>query len=185
MTTEKKQKEKGLTSKTINILRTTQRNNIELTAIADNKANVLLTLNALMLTAIVPYVLANTEMLFENYLYIPFLLASITCFLTIYQAAWVLIPSGFDEERASMYPGIKPSPFFFGNFYQMEANEFYDYLQEGLSEGDLLSAHLAQDLYYVGRRLGTKMARIRLAFYFFISGIFLTLIATGIILIFF
>ncbi len=185
MSVTKQQSEKGLPSKTINIIRTTLRNNIELTAIADNKANVLLSLNALMLTAIVPYALANAELILQNYLYIPILCATITCFVTIYQAAMVLIPSNFDKKRASMHPDIKPSPFFFGNFYKMEADEYYEQLQEGLSASGLIKAHLAQDLFYVGQRLGTKMARIRRAFYFFLLGIFITLIAAAVILMFF
>ena len=47
-------KEVVLDKKTIDIIRTTQRNNIDLTAIADNKANVLLSLNALIIAALVP-----------------------------------------------------------------------------------------------------------------------------------
>ena len=51
---KKKRKRKGkkqtLNKNSLAVLRTTLRNNIELTSIADNKANVLLSLNALMLT---------------------------------------------------------------------------------------------------------------------------------------
>ncbi|MEZ4957629.1 MAG: hypothetical protein R2825_28985 [Saprospiraceae bacterium] len=47
---DKTNKKDKLTKETINIMRTTQRNNVELTHIADNKANVLLSLNAIMLT---------------------------------------------------------------------------------------------------------------------------------------
>jgi len=181
---ENSKDKKGLTSKIINIIRTTQRNNIELTAIADNKANVLLTLNALILSAIIPYVLTRTDLILESYLIIPIIIAAITCFSTIYQAALVLIPSDFDQNRVGTHPSVKPSPFFFGNFYKMKTEDYYTYLEEGLSNPNLINAHLAQDLYYVGKRLGNKMARIRTAFNIFLIGLSLTLISTGIILIF-
>jgi len=180
---ENSKDKKGLTTKIINIIRTTQRNNIELTAIADNKANVLLTLNALILSAIVPYVLTKTDIILENHLFIPIIIAALTSFSTIYQAALVLKPSDFDQKRVGAHPSVKPSPFFFGNFYKMETEDYYEYLQEGLSNPNLINAHLAQDLYYVGRRLGIKMARIRTAFNIFLIGLSLTLISTGIILI--
>ncbi|MEL6943742.1 MAG: Pycsar system effector family protein, partial [Bacteroidota bacterium] len=168
--------------KIINIIRTTQRNNIELTAIADNKANVLLTLNALILSAIIPYVLTKPDVILENYLFIPIIIAAITSFATIYQAALVLKPSDFDQKRVGTHPSVKPSPFFFGNFYKMETEDYYEYLQEGLSNPNLINAHLAQDLYYIGKRLGRKMSRIRAAFDIFLIGLSLTIVSTGIIL---
>ena len=169
---------KALSKKAINIIRTTQRNNIDLTGIADNKANVLLSLNAIMLTFIVPIVLTNSDQIIEKHFYIPLMILSLTCFSTIYLAAQVLKPSDFDDKRRSTHPDIKASPFFFGNFYKMEAKEYYDFLEEGLAEDNLVRAHLAQDLYYIGRRLGYKMDRIRKAFNIFIIGIFITLITS-------
>ncbi|MEM0991578.1 MAG: Pycsar system effector family protein [Bacteroidota bacterium] len=181
----KPQKEnKGLASKTVNIIRTTQRNNIELTAIADNKANVLLTLNALILTAIIPYTLRNSELILGTYYYVPIIIATVTCFLTIYQATLVLIPSDFDQKRIGADPDARPSPFFFGNFYKMRSSEYYDYLEEELKNPNVVKAHLAQDLFYIGRRLGIKMARIRTAFTIFLIGISLTLLSTFVVLIF-
>ncbi len=179
---KKKYNKEEMPSKVINIIRTTQRNNIELTAIADYKANVLLSLNAFILTCIVPYVFSSIELILENKLYYPLLCAAITCFLTIVQAAEVLKPSDFDKNRGQSKRGLKPSPFFFGNFYKMEADEYYDYLSAGMANDNLVKQHLAQDLYYVGRRLGQKMSKIRLAFNIFLFGIFSTLIATAVVL---
>lgn len=184
MALPQKKERKILTSKTINIIRTTQRNNIDLTAIADNKANVLLSLNALMLTFIIPFAFTNVDMIFEKYLYLPLAIVCTTSFLTIYQSAQVLKPSDFDRKRNGTNPDVKPSPFFFGNFYKMSSKEYYKYLQEGLADDNLIKAHLAQDLFYIGRRLGDKMSKIRSAFNIFLIGIFLTLLTTAFILLF-
>jgi len=94
---KKKKKENGISKQTINIIRTTQRNNIDLTAIADNKANVLLSLNALIIAALIPIVMANTNRVFEGYLIIPLVVLAITSFMTIYLSAQVLKPSNFDK----------------------------------------------------------------------------------------
>jgi len=175
---EIKKKKKKLSRETVNVFRTTQRNNIDLTGIADNKANVLLSVNAIMLTFIIPLVLGNIDYIVDKYLYIPLIIFAATCFTTIYMAAHVLKPSDFDRKRHSLDPKVKSSPFFFGNFYKMEVDEYYAFLREGLADENFVKAHLAQDLYYIGRRLGQKMAHIRIAFNLFIVGIFLTLIST-------
>ncbi|MEO0873553.1 MAG: hypothetical protein AAFY48_03015, partial [Bacteroidota bacterium] len=86
----------GLSKETINILRTTMRNNIELTAIADNKANVLLSLNAVLIAFVVPLAISNLEVLVSYTLYIPLVLLAITCFATIYLSTLVLSPFRFD-----------------------------------------------------------------------------------------
>ena len=179
---EKKKKKKGLSKKTINIIRTTLRNNIDLTAIADNKANVLLSLNALMIAALFPVVLSNMELIKAYYLGIPLLILAATCFTTIYFSAQVLKPSDFDRMRESYADNGKPSPFFFGNFYKDSASEYFAMIKDSLKDADDIKSHLAQDLYYIGRRLGEKMSMVRTAYNIFITGIFVSLFLTIIIL---
>lgn len=175
-----------LSKQTINIIRTTQRNNIDLTQLADNKANVLLSLNALMITFILPMILSNLAVIVEGYLFIPLVILALTCFSTIYISAIVLKPSNLDEYRASSLddPDAQLSPFFFGNFQKMTPEEYFDYMGESAANSKLVKAHLIQDLYYIGRRLGYKMDRIRLAFNIFLGGLFLTLVSTAIVIYF-
>ncbi|MEM9823695.1 MAG: Pycsar system effector family protein [Bacteroidota bacterium] len=175
----------GLSKKTIDIFRTTQRNNIDLTALADNKANVLLSLNAFIIAALVPLVITNLDNIVAASLFIPLVILALTCFVTVYISAQVLKPSDFDNFREQMMPEAKVSPFFFGNFYQMEAKEYFQHIEQSLAEPQLIKAHLTQDLYYVGRRLGQKMELVRLAYNLFIIGIFLTMASTVAVLLFF
>jgi len=175
-------KEKKLSKEAINIIRTTQRNNIELTHIADNKANVLLSLNAIMITFLIPLIIPHADIIFERYLYIPIAIMAATCFSTIYIAAIVLKPSQFDNFRDQMGSETRFSPFFFGNFYKMEADDFFQYIEESLSDTNMVKKHLAQDLFYVGKRLGYKMTWVRRAFNLFLIGLFLTLSSAALVL---
>lgn len=176
-----KKKKKKLEKDTINIIRTTQRNNIELTHIADNKANVLLSLNAIMMTFLIPLVITNVDTVISKHLYIPLFILALTCFSTIYIATIVLKPSQFKNFRSKM-GGDFFSPFFFGNFYHMEAEEFFDYMQNSVSDSQMVKRAIAQDLFYVGKRLGFKMTWVRHAFNLFLTGLFLTLVSTAIVL---
>ncbi len=177
---KKKKKKKALSNEkiTIDIIRTTQRNNIDLTAIADNKANVMLSLNAIMIAALVPLIIANMDLIVDRFLYIPLFFLAATCFCAIYISAQVLKPSNFNTGREKVKPGMKKSPFFFGNFYQQKPQEYFELMKEALAEPADFTAHLAQDMYYVGRRLGEKMSWVRLAYNIFIIGIGITLLST-------
>lgn len=176
---KKKKQKSGISKQTINIIRTTQRNNIDLTAIADNKANVLLSVNAIIIAALIPIVIANVDIIFEKMLIVPLMVLAITSFITIYLSAAVLKPSNFDRMRTSRSPNLESSPFFFGNFYLMEAEEYFKFIKTSLSDPKHLKTHLAQDLYYIGKRLGEKMAYVRQAYNIFTVGILLTLITLG------
>ncbi len=176
---EIKKKEK-LSKDTINIIRTTQRNNIDLTHIADNKANVLLSLNAIMITFLIPSVMANMDFIIDSHYYIPLIILAATCFSTIYISTVVLKPTRFDNLRDENEPKEKHSPFFFGNFYKMEPEDFYKFMDETIDDNENLKHHLMQDLYFIGRRLGSKMTWIRRAFNIFLCGIGLTLISSAI-----
>lgn len=175
---------KKLSKETINIIRTAQRNNIELTNIADNKANVLLSLNALMITFLLPQILANTNLILAKYLHIPLIILGATCLVTIFMSAIVLMPGRFDKFKERYFSEERYSPFFFGNFYKMEPNEFFQHIQESMEEASIVRRSLAQDLYYVGRRLGFKMTWIRRAFKLFLVGMFLSISSTLLVLFF-
>ena len=170
-TKEKKGMDKGI----LNIIRTTMRNNIELTHIADNKANVLLSLNALMITFLIPIVIPYIETIKQYRLFVPIIILVSTSFIVIYLAALVLKPGKFFLNQKEIEKGKFASPFFFGNFYQMNRKEFMDHFEASISDTDIVRSHIAEDLHYIGSRLGRKMTLIRIAFNIFMIGFFLSI----------
>jgi len=164
---------------TINVIRTTLRNYIELTAIADNKANVLVSLNALLIASVVPLAISNLDFVIEYLLYIPLVIMAVTCFSTIYLTTLVLSPTNFDTFNNRPPGSLAPSPFFFGTINNMSLEEYYAYLKKETTEKDPVRLHLAQDLYFIGHRLGEKMTLIRTSFYIFRIGIFFAMLTSG------
>ena len=104
-------------------------------------------------------------------IWLPLLILAATCFITIYYSAQVLKPSDFDKMRESYSGTGEPSPFFFGNFYKNSASEYFSMIKDSLKDEDDIKSHLAQDLYYIGKRLGDKMSMVRTAYNILISGI--------------
>ena len=177
---KKKKKKEGFGKETINVIRTTQRNNVELTHLADNKANVLLSLNAIMLTFLIPNVVSHTDFIVERHLLIPLVILSLTCFSTIYISTMVLKPSRFDKPRYFKGGYKNHSPLFFGNIYKMAPDEFFEKLDKTFSGKSNIMENLSQDLFYSGKRLGYKMTWIRRAFDIFLIGLFLSIVASAI-----
>jgi hypothetical protein len=59
-------KNKKLDKEATNIIRTIQRNNVQLIHISDNKAAILLSLNAIMLTLLIPNAISNMDLILET-----------------------------------------------------------------------------------------------------------------------
>lgn len=170
-----KNSKKKLPKDVLNIIRTTMRNNIELTSIADNKANVLLGINALMLTFLVPLLVPYTDVIKHYHLVVPLSILVGTGFITIYLSVLVLKPGKFFANAKAMKKGNRLSPFFFGNFYKMSKEEYKAYVDKALVERTSFKDHLTDDLHYIGSRLGRKMELIRVAFNIFMIGFFLSM----------
>jgi len=168
-----------------NIIRTVLRNNTELTNIADNKANTLLTLNALMVTFLLPLATANIDFVVESKLAIPLAIMILTSLITIFMAVIVLKPGDFSVIRnEKVEQGQNYSPFFFGNIFTMRRAEYLPYMKQALESPDDIREFMADDLFYTGKRLGKKMTIIKMAFNVFITGLAVSVIAALIIILF-
>ena len=122
-TQTKKSPVKGKVAKEIlNVIRTTSRNNIDLTQLADNKANVLLSLSSITLTFLIPSVFAYINVIRQYHLGIPLVILVITCFVTIYICAIVLKPGKFDTYIDETQLKQR-SPFSFASFYRMDIEQ--------------------------------------------------------------
>ena len=180
VSTESEKKPKRIPKNVLNIIRTTMRNNIELTHIADNKANVLLSLNALMLTFLLPMVVGNFNFVMSMKLWPALIVLIVTCLVTIYLSALSLKPGDFKKIEKEKGTDEFSSPFFFGNLYKLTELEFEQLIDEALSKDDVVRRHIIQDLYYLGTRLGEKMSIIRYAFNFFLTGLIVSVVIAAV-----
>ena len=177
---KKKERSKSvvqLDKNSINIIRTMQRNNIELKSIADNKANILLSLNGLMLTFLIPIVLSNLEIIKEYRLYIPLIIMSITCFSTILIAATILKPFNRIKMSKKDEGRLTSSPFFFVNFHKKPINEFVEDINRTIMDPKAFKDHVLADLYFIGKVLGVKYGQITICYNVFLVGLILTVLS--------
>ncbi len=173
---------KKVTKNAIGILRTTLRNNIDLTSLADNKANVLLSLNAVMLTFLAPLMIPYMDLISQYHLGIPLIIFVATCLYTIYLSVMVLRPGKLQDQEIFLGETKELSPFFFGSARIMRKEDYLDYLMEVMSDEDSVSHFMSSDFYHIGYRLAEKMKLIRQAFNVFMIGLVITISTTLVLL---
>lgn len=155
------------------IFKTTLRNQIDLTNIADNKANIMLSINSLLITIGIPMLATNIEKN-PNLVY-PAAVLLLTCILSIVFATLATRPvrmegttefSAIDEGNTNL--------FFFGNFFKMQRDDYMRGLMKVMQNENILDKSIVNDLYFLGRTLGNKYRRLRITYQIFMFGMVLT-----------
>ncbi|MBI5914583.1 MAG: HD domain-containing protein [Bacteroidetes bacterium] len=155
------------------IFKTTLRNQIDLTNIADNKANIMLSINSLLITIGIPMLATNIEKN-PNLVY-PAAVLLLTCILSIVFATLATRPVKMEgtTEFSAIAEG-NTNLFFFGNFFKMQRDDYIRGLMKVMQNENILDKSIVNDLYFLGRTLGNKYRRLRITYQIFMFGMVLT-----------
>ncbi|MCH9660630.1 MAG: phosphohydrolase, partial [Bacteroidetes bacterium] len=163
------------------VFRVTLRNHIKLSDIADTKANILLSVNAIILSIALSNLIPKLDNASNTYLIIPtliFLLFTIVSMGLSVLATRPNVTSGkFTKEDVEQK---KVNLLFFGNFHKMSLNEFQWAMNEMLNDKEYIYSSLTKDLYFLGLVLQRKYKILRLTYTFFMIGIVVSVIAFAI-----
>ncbi len=166
------------------MFRLTANNQISLSSIADNKANILITVNALILSIVVTMLVRKfSEM---PLIIIPTFIFLISCLVTMVFAILSTRPkisSGtFTKEDIEKK---KVNLLFFGNFYNMELDEYQWAIKKMMKDYDGLYGTMIMDQFFLGKVLAKKYKRLRVAYNIFMFGIVISVLAFAVSMIFF
>ena len=161
------------------MFKTALRNHLDLSNLADNKANIMLSVNALIITVALPVV--GTYVSNNEYLLAPMISMLVTCLVSMIFATFTVRPikMGGYTDWEKIKAG-EANLFFFGNFYRMTYNEYQDGMQQVVSDKDSLESAIMRDLYFLGRSLGIKYRQLRICYTVFMFGIIITVITFAI-----
>lgn len=158
------------------MFRTTSTNNQRLSDMADNKANILITVNSIILSAVISLLLRHLD---DNVnLTIPTFVLLGICLTTIVIAILATrpkIPNGvFTSEEVK---NKSVNLLFFGNFYRMPFDQYTAGMQQVMENRDFLYGTLTRDVYSQGVVLGRKYRLLRLAYSIFMFGLIVAILA--------
>jgi len=160
-------------------LKLTSENHLRLSDMADSKANILISVNAIIISVILSVLIRKIEV--EKHLTIPtfiFLAFSvITIILSIIATRPKVTEGSFTREDVLHK---KTNLLFFGNFYKKSLEEYTWAMSTMLRDSDYLYGAMVEDIYYLGVVLGRKYKLLRIAYSLFMVGIIVSVIAFSI-----
>ncbi|MGO3707282.1 MAG: Pycsar system effector family protein [Mesonia hippocampi] len=157
------------------LYRTTLRNHIKLSDIADTKANILLSINAIIISFalgnIVPKLDApsNRHLMIPTFILICFSVASIV--LSIMSTKPNITNGEFTQEQLK---NNKINILFFGNFYKMPFEQYANAMDQLIKNKDDIYNALTKDLYLLGIVLNRKYKLLRWTYTIFMTGILIS-----------
>ncbi|MFB9076840.1 Pycsar system effector family protein [Flavobacterium procerum] len=160
------------------LFRVTLGNHTRLSGIADSKANILLSVNAIIISIALSSIIPKLDSPKNAHLVVPTFIMLMSSVITIIFAILSTRPkvtSGFftrgDVEAK------KVNLMFFGNFYKMPLEDYDWAMNEMMKDRDYLYSTMIKDLYYLGLVLQRKYNLLRIAYNFFMVGIIITVIS--------
>ncbi len=158
------------------MFRVTLKNHMALSQIADNKANIMLSINAIIvsivLTSLFPKLDNNAFLIWPSVLLLAVCIASII-FATI--STIPKVTTGLSSLQAIRER--KVNLLFFGNFYNLKLDDYIFGMQDLMEDDDYLYETLMKDLYFLGKVLNKKYKHLRICYSVFMVGIILSVLA--------
>lgn len=158
------------------MFRNTMRTHVAFSSMADTKANIMISVNTLVLTIIVSVMIRKLDS--NPHLVIPTALLTVTSLLALIYAILVTRPkitSGtFSSEDIK---NKKANLLFFGNFYNVPISDFSWGMKQMIQDQNYLYDAMITDFYYLGQVLGKKYKQLRICYTIFMYGIIISVIA--------
>ncbi|CAL2102876.1 Phosphohydrolase [Tenacibaculum sp. 190130A14a] len=160
------------------MFRVALRNHITLSDIADTKANILLSVNAIIMSLALSNLLPKLDNPSNHYLIIPSLIfvafTVVSIILSVLSTRPNVTQGKFTKEDVA---NKKVNLLFFGNFHQMNLPDFEWAMDEMMKDRDYLYGSLTKDLYFLGLVLNRKYKLLRITYTVFAIGIVVSVVA--------
>ncbi|KAA1243966.1 Pycsar system effector family protein [Aquimarina sp. RZ0] len=159
--------EKGIQT----LFRVTLRNHLKLSDIADTKANILLSVNAIIISLALSNLIPKLDNPSNQYLIIPtliFIVFSIASMMLSVLATRPNVTGG--EFTRKEIEEKKVNLLFFGNFHKMPLDEYKWAMHELMDDKEYIYDTMIKDLYFLGKVLHKKYKILRITYTVFMIG---------------
>lgn len=167
---DSKQKAIGTKRGTETVFRTSYRTHMDLSSIADTKANIVIGINGLILSII----LAGAPVFIgaRSWMLLPVSVLLVTALTTTIFAVLSARPRIVDtDQTVEEMAESNTSLLFFGNFVHLSRQEYLEGMREMLSEKDRTYNNMILDLYGLGQVLRRKFRLLHVSYTVFMVGL--------------
>ena len=158
-------------------LRTSYRTHINLSAIADNKANIMISVNAILISVMISVISYRNMTETNPAVLMPvviFLVTGLTSLIFAVLAARPKITSIIND--ATPLEEAKRSLMFFGNFVSLKLERYEELVDEVFKDSELLYGNMTRDLYHLGKVLDRKYRFLSISYNIFMVGFVATVL---------
>jgi hypothetical protein len=152
------------------MFRTSYNTHVEMSSLADNKANIMISINgiimSIILASISPKIDSNPWLLLPTAVLLLSCLTSMVYSILAARPRINSIPLTLEKVRSE-----GANILFFGNFVSLSEEEFRQGMRELLQEPQRLYENMIRDIYGLGKVLSRKFAMLRVAYTVFMFGL--------------
>ena len=158
------------------MFRTSYRTHVELSAIADNKSNIMISINGIIISIILALISPKIDS--NPWLIWPTAVILLTCLTSLVYSIRAARPRVSNEDydledvRAN-----RANILFFGNFYTMDRAEYVEGIEELMADSERLYDSMARDLHGLGQVLARKYELLKKAYDTFMYGAIISVIS--------
>ncbi|WP_343687970.1 Pycsar system effector family protein [Chryseobacterium gleum] len=176
----KKDKEKSDRS-VDTLFRVTLNNHTRLSDIADSKANILLSVNAIIISVCLSVLVPKLDAPKNSHLILPSFILLLSSVLTIIFAILSTKPNVTKTTFTSQdIFNRKVNLLFFGNFQQMLFDDYHNAMKDLIKDRDYIYDSMVKDLYYLGKVLNRKYKLLSITYKIFMAGIIISVLSFGV-----
>ena len=150
------------------LFRLVSKNQYTLNSMIDKKSNILISINALILSIILGTVYGELDS--DPHLIYPVILMLLTNIISIAYAIFATRPElKHGKESVNNF-------LFYGNFNKMVEDEYVEKMTGLMYQGDELYKTIAKDTFYLGKTIDKKFKLLRKSFHVFLGGIIISVV---------
>ena len=162
------------------LFRVTLNNHTRLSDIADSKANILLSVNAIIISVCLSVLVPKLDTPKNAHLIIPSFVLLLSSVLTIIFAILSTKPNVTKTSfTAQDITERKVNLLFFGNFHQMMFNDYHNAMKDLIKDRDYIYDSMVKDLYFLGKVLDRKYKLLSVTYKIFMAGIIISVLSFG------
>jgi len=164
-------------SATQTFFRANYRNHINLSAIADNKANIMISVNAILISVVISILSYQNISQRNPMVILPVVIFLVTGLSSLIFAVLSIRPKVTTKnESSTSLEEAKQNIVFFGNFVNLELEQYEEAVDAVLRDGELLYGNMVRDLYFLGKVLDKKYRFLTMSYNIFMVGFVATVL---------
>jgi hypothetical protein len=164
--------------------RSNYRNHINLSAIADNKANIMISVNSILISVLITFLSYRNISTNNPMILLPVVIFLVTGLASLTFAILSARPKVTKlNTKLNNKATIKKNIVFFGNFVTMKLEDYEEAMDEMFRDSQLLLGNMTRDLYFLGKVLDKKYRYLSVSYNIFMVG-FVATVGTFLIMLF-